>query len=78
VTAFGGGKSVIIGDPRIDKSPALLTGVRPSGSTPSAGRYLVTEDVGITSNDLESVRIGTGPRLHSRGTTRIRSTTAIS
>ncbi len=49
---YGGGKSVIIGDPRLDKSPALF---RAMGRAVQrlAGRYIVAEDVGISVPDVE-------------------------
>jgi leucine dehydrogenase len=47
---FGGGKSVIVGDPRRDKTPALLEAF---GEVVEGlgGRYVVAEDVGITEAD---------------------------
>ena len=49
---YGGGKSVIIGDPRLDKSPALF---RAMGRAVQrlAGRYIVAEDVGISVADVD-------------------------
>lgn len=51
---FGGGKSVIIGDPHTDKTPELLeafgTAVERLG-----GRYVCAEDVGTTPADMEIV-----------------------
>lgn len=50
--SFGGGKSVIIGDARRDKSEALLRAFgRAVGSL--NGRYITAEDVGITEADVE-------------------------
>jgi leucine dehydrogenase len=48
---YGGGKSVIIGDPRTDKSPALF---RAMGRFVQSlgGRYTVAEDVGICVEDV--------------------------
>lgn len=48
---FGGGKSVILGDARTDKSPALF---RAFGAAIDAlgGRYISAEDVGITPQDI--------------------------
>ena len=48
---FGGGKSVILGDPGKDKSPALL---RAMGRAVEAlgGRYVVAEDVGTSPADM--------------------------
>ncbi|MPZ10980.1 MAG: amino acid dehydrogenase [Kiloniellaceae bacterium] len=50
--AYGGGKSVIIGDPRRDKSEALF---RAMGCYVDSlgGRYTVAEDVGISVPDVE-------------------------
>ncbi|MFP4127007.1 MAG: Leu/Phe/Val dehydrogenase [Alphaproteobacteria bacterium] len=47
---FGGGKSVILGDPRRDKTPALLEAFAEAVGR-LAGRYVVAEDVGITEAD---------------------------
>lgn len=51
---LGGGKSVIIGDPRKDKSEALF---RAFGRFIESlkGRYITAEDVGIDVNDMEYV-----------------------
>ncbi|WP_340117357.1 Glu/Leu/Phe/Val dehydrogenase dimerization domain-containing protein [Pelagibius sp. 7325] len=50
--SYGGGKSVIIGDPRRDKSDALF---RAMGRYVDSlgGRYTVAEDVGISVPDVE-------------------------
>jgi len=49
---YGGGKSVIIGDPRRDKSEALFTAM--AGFVDSlGGRYIVAEDVGVSQADVE-------------------------
>jgi leucine dehydrogenase len=52
---WGGGKSVIIGDPARDKTPALL---RAMGRAIErlGGRYVVADDVGITLGDLALMR----------------------
>ena len=52
--ASGGGKSVIIGDPDKDKSPALL---RAFGRHVQAleGRYIAAKDMGISVEDLRCV-----------------------
>lgn len=52
---FGGGKAVIIADPKTDKTPALL---RAYGRAIESlqGRYYTAEDSGITEHDLEIVR----------------------
>lgn len=55
---LGGGKSVIIGDPARDKSPALLQAFGRAVDTLRGG-YLVTEDVGISAPDLAWVRRAT-------------------
>ncbi len=51
---LGGGKAVIIGDPRKDKSEALF---RAFGRFVNSlgGRYMTAEDVGIDVNDMEFV-----------------------
>jgi leucine dehydrogenase len=51
---FGGGKSVIIGDPKRDKTPELL---RAFGRCVErlGGRYTVGEDVGISVEDMEYI-----------------------
>ena len=53
-TGLGGGKAVIIGDSRTDKTPALLHAV---GGLINYldGRYLTAEDVGISEEDLDCV-----------------------
>jgi leucine dehydrogenase len=52
---YGGGKSVIIGDPRRDKNRALLQAM---GRAVHAlgGRYLTAEDVGTTVEDMDVMR----------------------
>jgi leucine dehydrogenase len=54
-TGLGGGKSVIIGDPRKDKSPDLF---RSMGRFIDSlgGRYITAEDMNIGIPDLEHVR----------------------
>ena len=52
---LGGGKGVIIGDPRTDKTEALLRAWGRFVDT-LGGRYLTTTDVGTTGVDLETVR----------------------
>ncbi len=49
---FGGGKSVIIGDPRKDKSEALFRAFGRFVDT-LGGRYLTAEDVGVSVDDME-------------------------
>ena len=55
---YGGGKSVIIGDPRRDKTPALL---RAMGRAVEqlGGRYIVADDIGTTLDDLAVMRAAT-------------------
>lgn len=55
---LGGGKAVIIGDPKTDKSEALF---RTFGRFVESlsGRYITAEDVGININDMEYVRMET-------------------
>ena len=52
---LGGGKAVILGDPKQDKTPALLKSL---GQFINAleGRYIGAEDVGLTVKDIEAVR----------------------
>jgi leucine dehydrogenase len=52
---YGGGKSVIIGDPRRHKTPALL---RAMGRAVEAlgGRYIIADDIGTTLDDLVLMR----------------------
>ncbi|MFQ5971789.1 MAG: Glu/Leu/Phe/Val dehydrogenase dimerization domain-containing protein [Alphaproteobacteria bacterium] len=51
---FGGGKSVIIGDSRRDKTPELLRAMgRLVGSL--GGRYVLAEDVGTTVEDMDVI-----------------------
>ena len=52
---LGGGKGVIIGDSRTDKTEGLLRAWGRFVDT-LGGRYLTTTDVGTTGRDLESVR----------------------
>ncbi len=51
---LGGGKSVMIGDPRRDKTPELL---RAMGRIVDSlgGRYIVAEDVGTTVQDMDVI-----------------------
>lgn len=51
---FGGGKSVIIGDPRRDKTPALLAAFGRAVER-LAGRYIAAEDVGMSPADIAIV-----------------------
>jgi leucine dehydrogenase len=53
--ALGGGKSVILGDPKKDKSPRLLAAF--AGHVAAlGGRYIVGEDVGTDLADIEQFR----------------------
>lgn len=52
---LGGGKSVIWGDPKKDKTPERLTAFAKQVAT-LGGRYLVAEDVGISLDDIERIR----------------------
>jgi len=69
---FGGGKAVIIGDPKRDKSEGLF---RAFGRFVDSlgGRYVATEDVGITPADLHYVLmetrhvVGVDPRRGGAG-----------
>jgi leucine dehydrogenase len=52
---LGGGKAVILGDPRTDKTDALLRAYgRYIGSL--GGRYVTAEDVGTTQADMDLIR----------------------
>ena len=55
---IGGGKAVILGDPKADKSEALL---RAFGRAVEAlgGRYITAEDVGTDVNDMEQIYLET-------------------
>ncbi len=55
---FGGGKSVIIGDPREDKSEALFRSFGRYVET-LGGRYVAAEDVGTSTEDMDRVRLET-------------------
>lgn len=54
-TGFGGGKAVIIGDPRRDKSEQLLRAMGRFVETLGGG-YIAAEDVGMTVADMAMVR----------------------
>jgi glutamate dehydrogenase/leucine dehydrogenase len=65
----GGGKAVIIGDPRLAKSPALLRDFA-SAVDGLGGRYITAEDVGTTQDDMDCIRESTpyvGGTAISRG-----------
>src|ERR687886_2288964 len=55
---LGGGKSVIICDPERDKSEELLRSFGRYIET-LGGRYIVAEDVGTSTEDMEHIRIET-------------------
>ena len=55
---LGGGKAVLIGDPRTDKSPALMRALGRAIQGLS-GRYLAAEDVGMTLADMEDIALET-------------------
>jgi leucine dehydrogenase len=52
---YGGGKSVIIGDPGRDKTPALLQAMGRAVED-LGGRYIVADDIGTTLEDLAVMR----------------------
>lgn len=52
---LGGGKSVIIGDSRHDKTPELLHAMGRAIQT-FAGQYIVGEDVGTNPDDMREIR----------------------
>ena len=54
----GGGKAVIIGDPRLKKTPALLRDFAAAINT-LQGRYVTAEDVGTTMDDMDFLREST-------------------
>ena len=60
---LGGGKSVIIGDPKRDKSDALLAAMGRAIDR-LGGRYITAEDVGTTVADMDAMRLETP---HVRG-----------
>src|SRR5207248_6468719 len=51
---FGGGKAVVIADPKKGKSPQLLRAYAEFVDS-LGGRYLTTEDVGSTEEDMNTV-----------------------
>jgi leucine dehydrogenase len=55
---LGGGKSVVIGDPHKDKSEALFRSLGRYVET-LGGRYIVAEDVGISTGDMNHVQVET-------------------
>ena len=63
---LGGGKAVIIGDPRTDKTPALFRAMG-RAIEKLGGRYITAEDVGTSVEDMAFIRETTG---HVTGTSR--------
>jgi leucine dehydrogenase len=61
---FGGGKAVIIGDSRKDKTPELFRALGRAIET-LGGRYITGEDVGVTTTDMDFTAETTA---HVRGT----------
>ncbi len=57
-TGLGGGKSVIIGNPKTDKSEALFTAMGRFVDS-FDGKYITAEDVGTSVEDMIQVRQGT-------------------
>ena len=55
---LGGGKSVIIGDPHTDKTEALFRSLGRYVET-LGGRYIVAEDVGISTGDIHHIQVET-------------------
>jgi leucine dehydrogenase len=55
---YGGGKSVIMGDPHRDKTPALLHAMGRAVESLS-GQYIIADDVGTTLADLVVMRAAT-------------------
>ena len=51
---FGGGKSVIIGDAKIEKTPALMRAMGRIVDSLS-GRYVAAEDIGMTVADMDEM-----------------------
>lgn len=52
---LGGGKAVIIGDARTEKTPELLTAFGKSVQA-MGGRYITAEDVGMSVKDIDHIR----------------------
>jgi len=61
---YGGGKSVIMGDPKTDKTDALFLAMGRFVES-LGGRYIVAEDVGIAVEDVETMAKATA---HTAGT----------
>ncbi len=52
---LGGGKAVIIGDPKVDKTPELMRRFGKFVDT-LGGKYYTAEDVGMETSDMDTVR----------------------
>lgn len=52
---LGGGKAVIIGDSKIDKTPEMITSFGKYVNSLS-GRYITAEDVGTTTEDMDRIK----------------------
>jgi leucine dehydrogenase len=52
---LGGGKAVILGDPKVDKSEGMLRAYARFVDS-LAGRYITAEDVGTTQDDMDLIR----------------------
>lgn len=69
---LGGGKAVIIGDPKKDKHPDLLRALAKNINGLN-GRYITAEDVGSTVEDMDIIKtvtnhvVGTSPGTGSSG-----------
>ena len=55
---LGGGKAVIIGDSKIDKTPEMIAKFGQYVGSLS-GRYITAEDVGTTTQDMDLIRLQT-------------------
>jgi glutamate dehydrogenase/leucine dehydrogenase len=63
---LGGGKAVIVGDPRTDKSPALLAEYADVLNS-LKGRYITAEDIGTSEADMDFISTHT-PHVAGRST----------
>lgn len=52
---LGGGKAVVIGDSRVDKSPEMLKALARAVDS-LGGRYITAEDVGMSVEDIDTIR----------------------
>ncbi len=55
---LGGGKAVIIGDSKIDKTPEMIAKFGQYVNSLS-GKYITAEDVGTTTEDMDLIRLNT-------------------